>query len=47
MRSTRRKVEVVQRPGATSGFTVLARSWAVERTLGQLLRAWRLNRESV
>ena len=30
------RVEVVQRPHGTHGFTVLARRWVVERTLGQL-----------
>ena len=39
------RVEVVQRPDGTRGFTVLARRWAVERTLGQLSRARRLNRD--
>ena len=39
------RVEVVQRPDGTRGFTVLARRWVVERTLGQLSRARRLNRD--
>ncbi|MEV7392599.1 transposase [Streptomyces sp. NPDC091215] len=39
------RVEAVQRPDGTRGFTVLARRWVVERTLGQLSRARRLNRD--
>jgi transposase len=39
------RVEVVRRPDGTKGFVVLARRWAVERTLGWLSRARRLNRD--
>jgi len=39
------RVEVVKRPDGTRGFVVLARRWAVERTLGWLSRARRLNRD--
>ncbi|XUL85273.1 IS5 family transposase [Streptomyces galilaeus] len=39
------RVKVVQRPDGTRGFTVLARRWVVERTLGQLSQARRLNRD--
>lgn len=39
------KVEVVRRRDGQTGFTVLARRWVVERTLGWLSRARRLNRD--
>ncbi|MFE2927909.1 transposase [Streptomyces goshikiensis] len=39
------RVEVVKRPDGTRGFVVLARRWAVERTLGWLWRPRRLNRD--
>jgi len=40
------KVEVVRRSDGQTGFVVLARRWIVERTLGWLSRARRLNRTS-
>ena len=39
------KVEVVRRSDGQTGFVVLARRWVVERTLGWLSRARRLNRD--
>jgi transposase len=39
------KVEVARRPDGSRGFVVLARRWVVERTLGWLSRARRLNRD--
>lgn len=39
------KVEVVRRSDGQTGFVVLARRWIVERTLGWLSRARRLNRD--
>jgi transposase len=39
------RVEVVKRPDGTRKFTVLARRWIVERTLGWLSRSRRLNRD--
>ena len=39
------KVEVVRRPDGTKGFVVVTRRWVVERTLGWLSRARRLNRD--
>ena len=39
------KVQVVKRSDGTKGFVVLARRWVVERTLGWLTRARRLNRD--
>jgi transposase len=39
------EVKVVKRPDGTRQFTVLARRWVVERTLGWLSRARRLNRD--
>jgi len=39
------KVEVVRRSDGQRGFVVLARRWIVERTLGWLSRARRLNRD--
>ena len=39
------RVEVVKRPDGSTGFVVLARRWVVERTLGWLSRARRLNRD--
>jgi putative transposase len=39
------KVEVVKRPDATAGFTVLPRRWVVERTFGWLMRHRRLVRD--
>jgi transposase len=39
------KVEVVRRSDGQKGFVVLARRWVVERTLGWLSRARRLNRD--
>jgi transposase len=39
------KVEVVRRSEGQTGFVVLARRWIVERTLGWLSRARRLNRD--
>jgi transposase len=38
-------VQVVKRPDGTREFTVLARRWIVERTLGWLARSRRLNRD--
>lgn len=39
------QVEVVKRPDGSTGFVVQARRWVVERTLGWLSRARRLNRD--
>jgi transposase len=39
------KVQVVKRSDGQKGFVVLARRWVVERTLGWLSRARRLNRD--
>ena len=39
------QVEVVKRSDGSKGFVVLARRWVVERTLGWLSRARRLNRD--
>ncbi|MEY9997017.1 transposase [Streptomyces sp. V4I8] len=39
------EVKVVKRPDGRREFTVLARRWVVERTLGWLSRARRLNRD--
>jgi transposase len=39
------EVEVVKRPDATAGFTVLPRRWVVERTFGWLMRHRRLVRD--
>ncbi|WP_377271626.1 IS5 family transposase [Peterkaempfera sp. SMS 1(5)a] len=39
------RVEVVKRPDGTKQFTVLAKRWIVERTLGWLSRSRRLNRD--
>ena len=39
------EVEVVKRPDATPGFTVLPRRWIVERTFGWLMRHRRLVRD--
>ncbi|MHA6761742.1 transposase [Streptacidiphilus sp. PAMC 29251] len=39
------KVQVVRRGEGQAGFVVLARRWVVERTLGWLSRARRLNRD--
>lgn len=38
-------IAVVRRPDGARGFVVLARRWVVERTLGWLSRARRLNRD--
>ncbi|MFB7247770.1 transposase [Streptomyces populi] len=39
------RVEVVRRLDGQHGFVVLARRWVVERTLSQLFRSRRLNRD--
>ncbi|MFK4272503.1 IS5 family transposase [Streptomyces milbemycinicus] len=39
------KAEIVRRSDGSRGFVVLARRWVVERTLGWLSRARRLNRD--
>ena len=39
------KVQVIRRSDGQTGFVVLARRWVVERTLGWLSRARRLNRD--
>lgn len=39
------EVEIVRRSDGSKGFVVLARRWVVERTLGWLSRARRLNRD--
>ncbi|MEZ0095215.1 IS5 family transposase [Streptacidiphilus sp. EB129] len=39
------QVEVVKRPDGSTGFVAVARRWVVERTLGWLSRARRLNRD--
>jgi transposase len=39
------RAEIVRTPDGRRGFTVLARRWIVERTLGWLARSRRLNRD--